>query len=284
MRMPFGVSLVVTAWLSYSNAILAQPSLIQNTGPIALKSVADLNQQGTGVKVIGGREARSEDWQASFYAEGGGNRCTATLVGPRALLLAAHCVGNGQSAKIEFRQEPISGQCIHAVGYKDSTGDQSADYALCYLDKEVSGIQFETVNVDPSRIKKSNRLLLTGYGCTRPPAFPGEPPSGGNDGKYRIADAKIAALPGEPGNEPNTILMRDKTAICNGDSGGGAFLVLTPKKRLIVAINSRAWFDKGQSYLSSLSSAAGSEFIDTWIKTNQNAKICGRNLKDESCR
>jgi hypothetical protein len=49
-------------------------------------------------------------------------------------------------------------------------------------------------------------------------------------------------------------------------------------------VNSRIWFEKGQSYLSSLSSSDGLAFVAKWIKDNKGEKVCGVNLKDTTCR
>jgi hypothetical protein len=255
-----------------STSFAQQENASQNPAGISMKSVEVLRQSGGGPKVIGGRPAKSSDWPASFYSSTEGSRCTATLVGPRALLLAAHCVGDGQEASIEFRGKHIRGTCRQADDYK--RGDASADYALCRMSEAVSGILFESINIDPTRIRKGELLLLTGYGCTAP--------GGRADGVYRIAEAKIVALPGD--REPNTILTQDKVAICPGDSGGGAYIVLSARKRLDVSVNSRVFYSTGESYLSSLSSMAGIAFLAKWSTYNGSEVICGYNLQDRPCR
>jgi Trypsin len=267
--------------LSAASVASAQPTATQNTGGISMKPVRALNQSGTGPKVIGGRPARTQDWPASFYSSAEGARCTATLVGPRALLLAAHCVGNGQEAVIEVGGQQVSGKCTHAREYRDGAGDPSADYTLCRLGTAISGIKFESVSLDPVRLKKNQPLLLTGYGCTAAPEGRGGP-TGGNDGVYRIGESKIVALPGELNRENNTILTRDEIMVCPGDSGGGAYLMLTASKRLVVSVNSRVWFQKRESYLSSLSSPDALAFLASWMKERE--KICGVNLQGSMCR
>jgi hypothetical protein len=275
------ISSTIAAILFSCALAQAQPQALRSAGGISMGSVEALNQRGTGPVLIGGEEARTSDWPASFYSIA--SHCTATLVGPRALLLAAHCVGNNQEAAIRFRDQTLSGPCMHAAEYRDGDGDRSADYALCKLRDAADGIQFETLNRDPQKIALDKLLLLTGYGCTAPPPPGGGPPTGGNDGKYRIGKAKIVALPGTLVGEPNTILTRDKITVCPGDSGGGAYIVLTAQRRLLVSVNSRVWFPTGDSYLSSVSSPVGLAFLSSWAASNSDEKICGFNFS-HACR
>ncbi len=270
------VAILFAAW---SPACAQPPEAKRNPGGISMKSVRSLNQKGGGPKLIGGQPAKSTDWPASFVSDAEIGSCTATLIGPKALLLAAHCVGNGQQAQIKVEGKSFSGTCTHAPEWKD---DPSADYALCQMSEPIAEIVFETVNIDANRLKNGQSILLSGYGCVQA-AAPGQTQgTGGNDGVFRIGEAKVAALPGDSGNEPNTILTRDAAMVCQGDSGGGSYLILT-SRRLLLAVNSRVWFEKGESYLSSVSSIDGLAFILNWIKANKE-KVCGINLKGPSCR
>lgn len=248
-----------------------EPVAVQNPGGISMKSVETLGQSGTGPKVIGGRPAKTSDWRASFFSAIPGERCTAQLVGPSALLLAAHCVANGSNATIEVDGKVYTGACTQADEYKN---DASADYALCKMTEDIPRIPFESVNIEPSLVKKGTLLLLTGYGCTAP--------GGTADGVFRLADAAVSLLPGE--KEANSIITQDQAAICPGDSGGGAFIVLNARKRVAVSVNSRVVFSKGESYLSSLSTTTAIRFLTKWSAQNGGAKICGFNQKGSPCR
>ena len=298
-------------WVASSIILLAQssahahPTAPRNKGDVAMRSVELLKQEGTGTEVIGGKPARTSDWPASFYSTSSdASRCTATLIGPRTLLLAAHCVGNGSRIAIEIRgrAQPLEGTCTHAPEYQDGA-EPSADYALCKMDADAAGVRSETVNLDANRIKKNQDIVLTGYGCTVPPP-PGSnaEATGGNDGIFRIGKTKIIGLPGEPDSEPNTILTGGEAMsamICPGDSGGGAYIMLTNSgsRRAVVSVNSRVCFHKSDdggcpkarlSYLSSLSAPVGQAFLKFWTRSvadrGMGEQICGLNLTGAQCR
>jgi Trypsin len=277
-------------------ASLLSPALAATTGPppahrndggISLTPVEELNQDGGGPTVIGGQPAKTSEWPASFYSAAKEGRCTATLVGPRALLLAAHCVGDGQTATIKVAGALISGTCTRSPKYP---GEESADYALCFMVKPISGLglTFETINTDPTIIKRKASITLTGYGCTATDN------TGGNDGVFRLASTKIFALPGDPVSERDTILVEDSIAICPGDSGGGAYVSQTPERRLLVSVNSRSWTARNYSYLSSLSTKDGIDFLNSWISKSGGGSglnagddarlICGVNYNGNDCR
>lgn len=280
------VSLIATLLVSSIAVAQERPTkAVQNQNDIMLDPVESLAQEGIGPVLIGGSEARAEEWPASFYSSAAGARCSATLVGPQALLLAAHCVGNGKRSIISFRSKTYNGKCTHAESYKNGTGDESADYALCFLTSPVEGLRYETINRDASRLKVKGDILLTGYGCTQAPAPGSNEPSGGNDGIFRIGSAKIIHNPGD--EERNSIITQDEVVVCPGDSGGGAFyLFVSNPRRILVSVNSRVWYEKKRSYLSSMTTPDAVKFVEAWLKDPENkaARICGFNLSGPSCR
>jgi hypothetical protein len=247
----------------------------RNEGDLSSKRVLDLGQSGTGPELMGGKPAEPSEWPASFYSSSDDGNCSSTLIGPRTLILAAHCVGQGKSASVEVDGKTITSVCTRASNWP---ADASADYALCRLAEAVDAL-YETVNPDASRLKIADNLLLTGFGCTQPSTTGAGVP--GNDGIFRIGLAKIVETPGM--SEPNSIVTQGSVAICPGDSGGGAYIVSSAGTRKIVSVNSRVIFAQNKSLLSSLSSTLGKAFLTNWSQSN-NEQICGLNLSGARCR
>lgn len=49
--------------------------------------------------LINGVPAEPKDWPASVYSSADGSRCSATIVGERTVVIAAHCVANGREIR-----------------------------------------------------------------------------------------------------------------------------------------------------------------------------------------
>lgn len=231
----------------------------------------EVNQESD-IKLIGGREVPLSDWPASVYASMDGSSCTATVVGEKVLFIAAHCVSNGGTAKFKAGGVSYTARCTHGPDYRRN---DTADYALCAIDNPVSGISFEVLNQVAENVKVGDELLLTGYGCIRRGG------GGGNDGKYRIGEAKVQRVGVSPDND---IVTKGTAALCFGDSGGPAFKYLDAEKkfRVLVSINSRGDIAT-TSYLSSVATAQGKKFIKDWSDGN-GLKICGVHADAVGCR
>jgi hypothetical protein len=219
--------------------------------------------------LIGGAPADRKDWPASFTSSQGGSRCTGTVLGPRALQIAAHCVGNGKIASITKDNIKYMGPCTHHQNYKN---DSTADYALCLLDKPIDLPWYEGVVKDGSEIKVGSMLLLAGMGGTQPGG------SGGNDDVFRIGEAPVIRLP----TSNNDIVTKGKSALAFGDSGGSAFFKGSDGVYKVVAVNSRGDIQT-TSYLSSVFTKSARDFYIKWI-TDNNAQICGISDSAPKCR
>lgn len=186
--------------------------------------------------------------------------CTASLVGPRAVMTAAHCVGNGSRATARFYDgKRVSGTATQAPLYRS----KDLDIAMIYLDKEVKGIKFRTVQAERDA-RKNEVLRLMGFGCTRPGGG-----GGGNDGSLRTGKAVIQ----EPWISGYDLILKpkgeDNAALCFGDSGGPVFRLNGRQ----IAVNSKGNI-RDTSYVTRTDHPDSQKFITDWAK-KRDALVCG---------
>ena len=277
-----------------------------NTGDISLKPIDSLAEKGQ-PSLINGIPVSPKAFPSSFYQESDVGSCTATLVGRKVLITAAHCVGNGAKVTITLKPGSIrEGKCTHHKDYKDETGDISADYALCLLKTVAPRDRLpETLTLGKPRLVAKALVLLAGYGCTKRDA------TGGGDGVFRVGLSAVENKLGtvDFGTEqaklpmPNYFTTRSNPAagggavICPGDSGGAVYQLLDKTsagsvnptgRRIVIGVNSRYGIGEdeladGRSILSATRAKAFVEFIEAWTKKN-NVKVCGVNELPSKCR
>jgi hypothetical protein len=245
----------------------------------------DITPQTLGVLIGNGSSLQPTLWPASFVAEGH-DACTATLVGPRTLLTAAHCVSNGGRVAIKYAGESnvLKGFCSRVDGW--TTSAPTFDVGLCLMDEPVEReyVYYENVSLNAAMLQTGRRLFAGGFGCTEPGGQPrfGKPLTGAN--------FTIQRLP-QPGSEiPGwlaTEAFRDGSStpfLCGGDSGGAAYRE-TGNARYVLAVASALQtgdnFDYGRSYFSALSTPAVRQFIERWAEKHP---ICGIGTPHTRCR
>lgn len=212
--------------------------------------------------LIRGKITPNHEYPANIWV---GN-CSATVVGPKTVLLAAHCVRNGGQIKFQIKNSPYSATCKQHPSYRSNT---TYDWALCNSAKTITEIPYENINTDPTLIRVGDTITLTGYGCKQPGGMDGI------DGKLRTGKATVSKTPSKNNAD---IITNKGSALCFGDSGSSAYYH-TGSIRKIISVNSRGDISR-ISYLSSLTHDVAINFLNEQSKISP---ICGINAKN-GCR
>lgn len=225
-------------------------------------------------QIVGGSLLKRAEWPATLnFALNAGNVCTATLIGPRVVLTAAHCLDDGAKATVELANRNIAIECNHHPDYDKVSLE--ADIALCHATNDIPFNAFERVSFEPVG-KNEGRLFLLGYGCTDVHTLKGGGRLyGGYSSIASITDAHVVTERG-PGS----------VQICPGDSGGAAFKLLVSEQhqgaRYIIGVNSGYSIDKKElSYIARLSTYK--PFVTEWLNAHS-ATICDKDSVDLFCR
>ncbi len=255
-------------------AIAAVP-FVGQTQTIKLRTLDTLSAGTTpSGQVIGASPAEPGKWPATFVFRNSAKvGCTATAIGLRTILTAAHCMKNGETAEVSATDPPTKIECVHNPKYPN---DVSADFALCFakanLPRPNGG--FEQVNVNGAEVPVGRSITLLGYGCLQVNGIDR------NFGTLFEGPAIVQAV----ADRDNFIRTADGAAVCSGDSGGGAYVAVGEGgiQRRLFAVNSRG----DLSTNSWLSVTHKPDFVG-WAKSladNHSTRICGLHADANNCR
>jgi hypothetical protein len=228
-------------------------------------------------QILGGAKASLADWPATFVLDHAKlGPCTATVVGPRTVVTAAHCVNDGESGVFGNAKIPIT--CWSHERYY-AQDENPWDIALCLADGDIkidNGKPFE--RLAPSALSGAEPITLLGYGCTR---------VNGSKGVLYQGDSAVDTPPEAAAPFFQT---SGGAAVCAGDSGGGAFLKGPYNKRSLTGVASK-WLGGEASKFTAVTHPAVMAWIVKWSTTRKGkngetltVQICGLGAPPINCR
>lgn len=172
--------------------------------------------------IYGGDYVETCGWPSVVYLSGSGGACTGTLIHPRIVLTAAHCVVQDTPSTVRFGETAASAQqltdtitCRQGPGWNGATA-QGQDYGYCLLDAAVTSVPIVPVvsGCEASAIYPGARIMHVGFGREED----------GSSGRKKMLELNINTITGSG----ELISGTPTEVICNGDSGGPTFVYLDP--------------------------------------------------------
>jgi hypothetical protein len=243
---------------------------------------------GAGMPEIdGGKRQDLKHWPATlrYLDPNQGLWCTATMVGPRVIITAAHCLLPNVPALLELvpKAKPIILICNAHPKYQYD--GLIADVAMCVTDRPLPAppLGFENLDLSSTYLSLRSQVFILGYGCRNvmdidnPQLF----------GQLYGGVAHVVKLAEGTGDH---MLLEGGPVICPRDSGGAAYVLgnikRLPGPRSIVGINSGYKDTTRTSFITALTGDVA-DFIrdrDKWAgKHTAEALICGVNSDAKRC-
>ena len=236
--------------------------------------------------LVGGKKGDEKTFPATvrFY---GSETCTATIVGPRTVMSAAHCFEPGGKKPVvellDAKKHELTCQRhpdYKAKGRCEKHGDKAcaADIVLCSssVDLTAAGLKYESVLTDRSKITLNNEGVLLGFGCTKDGVIEFINLHVGTSTIKRLSkdDPKQAFL-------DQFILMIGGAHSCLGDSGAGALDSVDEKQRFVIGVISAG--STSSTQLVPTSDKRIADFLKNWGDSAK-SPICGVHKNVKGCR
>jgi uncharacterized protein (TIGR03382 family) len=162
-----------------------------------------------------------------------GELCTASVVHPRVVVTAAHCIADGAPSTIHFgethnpheRKIDVE-RCEADPEFATSSTSAAHDLAYCVLADAIEGMPTIPLlaGCEVDQLQPGLVAVIAGYG---------KPDDGGNFGRKRYAFTTLASGLRDDG----TVLVGDAGANgCDGDSGGPALVRLSDGSWRVVGV------------------------------------------------
>ena len=255
------------------------------------------NKSSLGPAILNGDPLYKSDWPASYMFHSNFERCTATQLSARVILVAAHCGSYDQfdnlggvtwPAEITSEGEKVEMLCTNHTDVKfqyltKSNGlieveDVRSDFALCKLEKKHELKIYE--GIFSGELSNGRSIFLHGYGCTTDAQL--------NEKIMREYGTLLGGYAKIEKQFLDRFLSKGKAHICPGDSGGGAFIVFNNEEeqsRALIGVNSIIETD-GSTKVSKIADVTKPLFTDwaqKWAQENT-VEICGLTSNAKNCR
>lgn len=212
------VALIVAGSASAASALPVEsdsPTTIETNqaDPADTETFGSIDADTGSARIIGGSEASSQPYAARLLS-GGRGICTSSLIAPKFILTAAHCVtSNNLSFRINSDNDSLEGGEV--VKMAKVTHARGADISVVELEREVKGTYIKLAAQNPPN---GATVEIFGWGATK---------GGGNEGanqakKLKVAKVKFSGVGRDHKGGPALTLQRMDGIAAGGDSGGPA--------------------------------------------------------------